>query len=169
MLGPASFVNHACTPNARFICGGETRGKTIVRIETLRHINADEEIFVKYSEDYFGPNNIDCRCSACLEKLFAPPLHEVGSSSKSHMPSSESRSPQLMKEATTFGQDPLLFSKHQMSLMADNMRMRHAAAPHRTRHILKCLMNLMVSLEAIPFHTPPKLKGHSPRPADQRK
>ena len=91
MLGPASFVNHACTPNARFICGGETRGKTIVRIETLRHINADEEIFVKYSEDYFGPNNIDCRCSACLEKLFAPPLHEVGSSSISDMPASESQ------------------------------------------------------------------------------
>ena len=75
MLGPASFVNHACKPNAQFICGGETRGKTIVRIETLRHINANEEIFVKYSEDYFGPNNVDCRCSTCIQELLAP-LHQ---------------------------------------------------------------------------------------------
>ena len=76
MLGPASFINHHCKPNAKFVCGGESRGKMIIRIETLRHIDANEEIFVHYSDHYFGQNNCDCRCESCLDKIFAQPQPE---------------------------------------------------------------------------------------------
>ena len=73
MLGPASFINHSCQPNAEYQCGGETRGQTVVRIVTTKPIEAGEEIFVKYGENYFGEGNKDCRCEHCLEKVYAPP------------------------------------------------------------------------------------------------
>ena len=70
MLGPTSFINHDCQPNARYVCGGETRGQTVVRVETLREIQPDEEIFVFYGDNYFGENNVDCRCATCLNRTF---------------------------------------------------------------------------------------------------
>ena len=71
MLGPASFINHCCEPNAKYECGGETKGSTVVRIKTLRQIEVDEEIFVSYDTDYFGPQNEDCRCEICLQTFCA--------------------------------------------------------------------------------------------------
>ena len=59
MLGPASFVNHCCTPNAKFECGGQTKGQTVVRIETTRDIMENKESLVEYSKGYFGKNNED--------------------------------------------------------------------------------------------------------------
>ena len=70
MLGPTSFINHDCQPNARFVCGGETRCQTVVRVETLRELQPDEEIFVFYGDNYFGENNLDCRCATCLNRIF---------------------------------------------------------------------------------------------------
>ena len=67
MLGPASFVNHSCEPNAIFACGGPTKSNTILRIETLREIKEGEEIFVNYGMGYFGLNNTECRCNPCME------------------------------------------------------------------------------------------------------
>ena len=73
MLGPASFINHSCEPNVKFECGGAT--KLIVRVYPLRDIYAGEELLVKYSSSYFGPNNEDCYCAPCVSKRFS--LHEV--------------------------------------------------------------------------------------------
>ena len=107
MLGPASFINHCCKPNAEYACGGETRNSTIVRIQTLRQIEADEEIFVCYGPDYFGPQNQDCRCEICLQRIFAPPTlppsPEVVSLSldvDSHEPSSAAASPSSQLDST---------------------------------------------------------------------
>ena len=73
MLDPASFINHSCEPNVKFECGGAT--KLIVRVYPLRDIYAGEELLVKYSSSYFGPNNEVCYCAPCVSKRFS--LHEV--------------------------------------------------------------------------------------------
>ena len=67
MLGPASFVNHECNPNARYVVSGE-KNKTIISIQTIRTIEMDEEISVFYSPDYFGDNNRNCQCSTCMKE-----------------------------------------------------------------------------------------------------
>ena len=71
MLGPASFINHSCEPNDEFECSGATN--LIVQVYPLRDIYAFEELLVKYSSSYFGPNNEDCCCAPCISKGFAPP------------------------------------------------------------------------------------------------
>ena len=67
MLGPASFVNHECNPNARYVVSGE-KNKTIISIQTTRTIEIDEEISVFYSPDYFGDNNRNCQCTTCMKE-----------------------------------------------------------------------------------------------------
>ena len=67
MLGPASFVNHECNPNARYVVSGE-KNKTIISIQTTRTIEIDEEILVFYSPDYFGDNNKKCQCTTCMKE-----------------------------------------------------------------------------------------------------
>ena len=74
MLGPASFVNHSCQPNAVYVCGGPTKNRTILRIEAIRNIEENEEIFVSYGTNYFGNNNEECACDPCTEKLFRQPI-----------------------------------------------------------------------------------------------
>ena len=74
MLGPASFVNHSCQPNAEYVCGGPTKNRTILRIEAIRNIEENEEIFVSYRINYFGNNNEECACDPCTEKLFRQPI-----------------------------------------------------------------------------------------------
>ena len=59
MLGPASFVNHSCQPNAVYVCGSPQE---------------NEEIFVSYGTNYFGNNNEECACDPCTEKLFRQPI-----------------------------------------------------------------------------------------------
>ena len=41
------------------------KNATIVRIETIRNLQAGEEITVCYSENYFDDNNKNCRCFSC--------------------------------------------------------------------------------------------------------
>ena len=64
MLGPASFVNHECNPNARYVVSGE-KNKTIISIQAIRTVEIDEEISVFYSPDYFGDNNRNFQCTTC--------------------------------------------------------------------------------------------------------
>ena len=67
MLGPASFVNHECNPNARYVESGE-KNKTIISIQAIRTVENDEEISVFYSPDYFGDNNRNCQCTTCMKE-----------------------------------------------------------------------------------------------------
>ena len=67
MLGPASFVNHECNPNARYVVSGE-KNKTIISIQAIRTVEIDEEISVFYSPDYFGDNNRNCLCTTCMKE-----------------------------------------------------------------------------------------------------
>ena len=54
-------MNFLCS---RFVCSGE-KNATIVGIETIRNLQAGEEITVCYSEIYFDDNNKNCRCFSC--------------------------------------------------------------------------------------------------------
>ena len=67
MLGPASFVNHECNPNARYVVSGE-KNKTIISIQAIRTVEIDEEISVFYSPDYFGDINRNCQCTTCMKE-----------------------------------------------------------------------------------------------------
>ena len=67
MLGPASFVNHECNPNARYVLSGE-KNKTIISIQAIRTVEIDEEISVFYSPDYFADNNRNCQCTTCMKE-----------------------------------------------------------------------------------------------------
>ena len=67
MLGPASFVNHECNPNAQYVVSGE-KNKTIISILAIRTVEIDEEISVFYSPDYFGDNNRNCQCTTCMKE-----------------------------------------------------------------------------------------------------
>ena len=71
MLGPASFISHNCEPNCHYICRGE-RNATIIFIKTKRALVRGEELTVSYSDDYFGPCNVDCKCASCASKKTTP-------------------------------------------------------------------------------------------------
>ena len=71
MLSPASFINHNCEPNCQYICRGE-RKSTIIIIKTKRALVRGEELTVSYSDDYFGPGNVDCKCPSCASKKTTP-------------------------------------------------------------------------------------------------
>ena len=71
MLGPASFINHNCEPNCEYICRGE-RNSTIIYIKTKKALVRGEELTVSYSDDYFGPGNVDCKCPSCASKKTTP-------------------------------------------------------------------------------------------------
>ena len=66
MLGPASFVNHECNPNARYVVSG---AETIVPVQTIRTIEVDKEISVFYSLDYFGEFNRNCEFIKCRKEI----------------------------------------------------------------------------------------------------
>ena len=66
MLGLASFVNHDCKPNARFIVDGEKSASTVA-IQSIKTIEAGDEITVSYGESYFGDDNKNCRCVGCQQ------------------------------------------------------------------------------------------------------
>ena len=57
MLGPVSFVNASCRPNARF-----ERNNLIMKSLAVRDIEIGEEILIDYDRQYFGEFNVDCLC-----------------------------------------------------------------------------------------------------------
>ncbi|KAL7294502.1 hypothetical protein TKK_0012494 [Trichogramma kaykai] len=61
---PISFVNHDCHPNTEY----HFRTSYSLQLKVIKNIKKGEEILVKYSDDYFGPNNEDCECTSCLNK-----------------------------------------------------------------------------------------------------
>ena len=67
MLGPASFINHACKPNADWVVQGEWSKTTLV-VKTIRHIKKGEEITLSYGKHFFGVDNKDCGCTDCKDK-----------------------------------------------------------------------------------------------------
>ena len=70
MLGPASFVNHECNPNA-WCFSGE---KKTISIQTVRTDEVEEEVSVFYSPDYFGEFNRNCECNKCRKEVVDEPL-----------------------------------------------------------------------------------------------
>ena len=66
MLGPLSFINHACVPNVRW--EATSRGRRDTKCLQARTFAADEELFVSYGNDYFGEGNEGCLCLFCEGK-----------------------------------------------------------------------------------------------------
>ena len=50
MLGPASFINHDCDPNGRYIVEGEKSASTVA-IQSIKPIGVREEITVNYGDN----------------------------------------------------------------------------------------------------------------------
>ncbi|OXU20895.1 hypothetical protein TSAR_007079 [Trichomalopsis sarcophagae] len=61
LLGPASFLNHSCEPNYKYV----SCSKTGVTISTIKDIKKGNELVVSYGEDYFDQRNKNCECISC--------------------------------------------------------------------------------------------------------
>lgn len=59
MLGPLSFVNSSCFPNAQYRTNDKFH-PTHVKLFVLRNISANEEITVNYSGQYFDKSTCEC-------------------------------------------------------------------------------------------------------------
>ena len=61
-LGPIRFVNHSCQPNCEYFMGYSCGLKyRTICLKVIRNIEVNEEITVKYGDDFFG-NNDQCKC-----------------------------------------------------------------------------------------------------------
>lgn len=60
LLGPVSFVNHSCAPNAIFI---KDYKNGMIKIQSVKDIKVGMEITVSYGSKYFGPG--ECLCDRC--------------------------------------------------------------------------------------------------------
>uniref|UniRef100_A0ABD2WA56 SET domain-containing protein n=1 Tax=Trichogramma kaykai TaxID=54128 RepID=A0ABD2WA56_9HYME len=65
LLGPIAYINHDCSPNSEFKSSGKS---STINIKIIKNIKQGEELFVKYSGNYFGEDNIDCQCDTCFIK-----------------------------------------------------------------------------------------------------
>lgn len=66
LLGPISFVNHSCKPNAVFKRFSSGLSEMIVSVQALHEIHKGEEITCSYGANYFKPG--DCLCDTCRQK-----------------------------------------------------------------------------------------------------
>ena len=57
MLGPISFVNHSCKPNAKY-----SRVGSVMKCIAVREIDLGEEILVLYDRNYCSDFNHECCC-----------------------------------------------------------------------------------------------------------
>ena len=76
MLGPLSYVNHSCSPNAKWWDmgrgtmtlkvtkeGGGKEGDATHCVQVTRAISPGEEVLVCYTTGYFPPG--ECQCAHC--------------------------------------------------------------------------------------------------------
>lgn len=63
--GPLMYVNHKCET---FNCELMPDENTFF-LRAVRKIEPGEELTIYYSRNYFGPGNIECKCSDCHEKI----------------------------------------------------------------------------------------------------
>ncbi|KAI6233654.1 [Histone H4]-N-methyl-L-lysine(20) N-methyltransferase [Aphelenchoides fujianensis] len=59
-LGPGSYMNHDCHPNAAFVAGSVGVG-----LNAIRDIRQGEEITCSYGPHFFGRENKHCECGTC--------------------------------------------------------------------------------------------------------
>ena len=72
IMGPISFVNHSCKPNAKY-----QRFGSVMRCVTLLEVSEGEEVLMLYDRNYFGTFNEECCCPyKLLHKNPCPPSPE---------------------------------------------------------------------------------------------
>lgn len=62
LLGPVSFINHSCDPNAIYL---KDYKNNVMNIKTLKDIKAGEELTVNYGAKYL--KNGECICRTCQQ------------------------------------------------------------------------------------------------------
>lgn len=68
LIGPASFINHDCSPNVELL----RESSCSIIAKSLRDIAPGEELTWFYGDHYFGEANCACRCLTCQQRDISP-------------------------------------------------------------------------------------------------